>query len=260
MTLTTALIDIDKVLATLRRFAAFDVMTTARLREEMKLQMTYDAIAMEGSRLTLRETVIVIQDRVTLGPGYPIQDLMAACGFAAGFDVIMHWVDCDLPLTVDLIKMLHRYVMLGTLPHASGEFRTTKVCVEESTLNTSQPTDIPNKVQALVDWVNREKTHHPLIKASRFLATFLSIQPFAEGNARMGLLLMNVILLRDGFDLVNIRHEDRTRYLDALKTFNDSGSIEPLAILIAERALETVNYAIHIAKQNDAMRKGMILN
>ena len=111
MTLTTALIDIDKVLATLRRFQSFDAMTTARLREEMKLQMTYDAIAMEGSRLTLRETVIVIQDRVTLGPGYPIQDLMAACGFAAGFDVIMHWVDCDLPLTVDRIQMLHRYVM-----------------------------------------------------------------------------------------------------------------------------------------------------
>lgn len=76
----------------------------------------------------------------------------------------------------------------------------------------------------------------------------------------MGLLLMNVILLRDGFDLVNIRHEDRTRYLDALKTFNDSGSIEPLAMLIAERALETVNYAIHIAKQKEAMRKGTILN
>lgn len=59
MTLTTALIDVDKVLATLRRFESFDAMTTARLREEMKLQMTYDAIAMEGSRLTLRETVIV---------------------------------------------------------------------------------------------------------------------------------------------------------------------------------------------------------
>ena len=260
MTLTTALIDVDKVLATLRRFKSFDAMTTARLREEMKLQMTYDANAIKGSRLTLRETVIVVQDRVTVGPGYPIQDLMAACGFAAGFDVIMRWVDCDLPLTVDRIKMLHRYVMLGALPHASGEFRTTKVCVEKSALNTSQPTDIPNKVQALVNWVNREKTLHPLIKASRFLATFLSIQPFADGNARMGLLLMNVILLRDGFDLVNIRHEDRTRYLDALKTFNDSGSIEPLAMLIAERALETVNYAIYIAKQKEAMRKGTILN
>ena len=260
MTLTTALIDIDKVLATLRRFKSFDAMTTARLREEMKLQMTYDANAIKGSRLTLRETVIVVQDRVTVGPGYPIQDLMAACGFAAGFDMIMRWVDCDLPLTVDWIKMLHRYVMLGALPHASGEFRATKVCVEKSALNASQPTDIPNKVQALVNWGNREKTLHPLIKASRFLATFLSIQPFADGNARMGLLLMNVILLKDGFDLVNIRHKDRTRYLDALKTFNDSESIEPLAMLIAERALETVNYAIHIAKQNDAMRKGMILN
>ena len=76
----------------------------------------------------------------------------------------------------------------------------------------------------------------------------------------MGLLLMNVILLKNGFGLVNIRNKDRSRYLDALKTFNDSGSIEPLAILIAERALETVNYAIHIAKQKDAMRKRMILN
>ena len=33
-----------------------------------------------------------------------------------------------------------------------------------------------------------------------------------------------------------------------------------LAMLIAERGLETVNYAIHIAKQKDAMRKRMILN
>lgn len=111
-----------------------------------------------------------------------------------------------------------------------------------------------------MDWVNREKTLHPLLKAARFLSTFLSIQPFAEGNARMGRLLMYVILLKDGFDLVNIRHEDRTRFLDALKTFNASGAIESLAMLIAERALETVNDAIHIAKQKDAMRNGKILN
>lgn len=66
--------------------------------------------------------------------------------------------------------------------------------------------------------------------------------------------------IKDGFGLINIRYKDRTSYLDALKTFNDSGSIEPLAMLIAERALETVNYAIHIAKQKEAMRKGTILN
>lgn len=150
----------------------------------------------------------------------------------------------------------------GASPYsnASGEFRTTKVCVEESALNTSQPADISNQVQALVDWVNREKTLHPLLKAARFLAAFLSIQPFAEGNARVGRLLMNVILLKDGFGLVNIRNEDRSRCLDALKTFNASGAIESLAMLIADRVLETVNDAIHIAKPKDAMRKGKILN
>ncbi|CAG9435355.1 hypothetical protein [Providencia alcalifaciens] len=57
-----ALKDVDCSLSLLKIFRPLDEMTVHRLREEMMLESTYDSNAIEGSRLTLSETVVVVKD------------------------------------------------------------------------------------------------------------------------------------------------------------------------------------------------------
>lgn len=256
MTKDQSLIDADTALQTLNSFRPLDAMTVERLREEMKLETTYDSNAIEGSRLTLSETVIVVKDAVTVGSGHPIRDVMAARGYAAGFDAIFRFVRDAIPLTVGMVKDFHRYVMLGALPEYCGIFRDHDVRVIGAPFKPAEPWEIPQKVNDLVAWFNNQTQLHPIERASIFHATFETIHPFADGNGRTGRLLLNYMLVKAGFWPVNIRYaEDRQRYYNALTAFNRTNSPDELTMLIAARATDQLNYCIHIAKQKEEMHK-----
>ena len=94
--------------------------TVARLRDEMMLENTFDSNAIEGSRLTLRETVLVVKEGVMDGDGFRMQDVLAAKGYAHGFEVIFDLVDQKVPCDENLIQRFHRYVMLGAFPEYCG--------------------------------------------------------------------------------------------------------------------------------------------
>ena len=70
----------DDTLQTLRSLRPLSLPAVQRLRDEIKLETTYDSNAIEGSMLTLRETVLVVKEGVDCFPGKPIRDGMAARG------------------------------------------------------------------------------------------------------------------------------------------------------------------------------------
>ena len=171
-----------------------------RLRDEIKLETTYDSNAIEGSMLTLRETVLVVKEGVDHIPGKPIRDVLAAKGFAAGFDAIFPFVEDRIPLTFSLISEFHKYVMLGALPEFCGVFRNHNVQILGTRCRTAQFWEIPERIQELVDRYNTsDKTLHPIEKAAHFHAAFETIHPFHDGNGRTGRLLLNYMLVRKGF-------------------------------------------------------------
>lgn len=244
----------DDTLQTLRSLRPLSADAAQRLREEIKLETTYDSNAIEGSTLTLRETVLVVKEGVDCIPGKPIQDVLAARGFAAGFDTIFSFVENGIPLTVSLISEFHKYVMLGALPEFCGVFRNHNVQILGTRCRTAQFWEIPERIQELVDRYNTsDKTLHPIEKAAHFHAALETIHPFSDGNGRTGRLLLNYMLVREGFWPVNIRYaEDRVPYYDALASYNETGNAEDLTCLIAQRATEQLEYCIEIALQQEA--------
>ncbi len=245
-----ALQDTDDALRTLQTFPPLDEMTVQRLREELMLESTYDSNAIEGSCLTLRETVIVVKDAVTVGSGLPIRDVMAARGYAAGFEAIFDLAPDETPLTVETVRDFHRYVMLGELPKFCGLFRDHDVGILGASFKPANPGEIAEKVSDLVEWFNRAASTHPIERAAIFHAVFETIHPFADGNGRTGRLLMNYMLVQAGYWPVNVRcKEDRQIYYDALTEFNQTGKADALTTLIAKRAKDQLDYCIHIAKQ-----------
>lgn len=233
----------------------------ARLRDELKLETTYDSNAIEGSTLTLRETVIVLKEAVTVANGIPLRDIDAARGFARGFDAIFDFVQQDRALDVNLVKALHSFVLLGALPEFCGRFRGHNVRTLGTNAKPADFREVPFKVQELVDWTNgaEAKALHPIERAALFHARFETIHPFSDGNGRTGRLLLNFMLVQNGWWPVNVRYrEDRHRYYDALATFNDTGCTEELSVLIAERAAAQLEICVRVAEeQAEAQRLGL---
>jgi Fic family protein len=87
------------------------------------------------------------------------------------------------------------------------------------------PDKIPQKMRNLLQWLSSEdtrRTMHATRIAARAHYQFLHIFPFPKHSGKVARLLMNLILLREGYPPAILHSTDRHRYYDALKTSSDA--------------------------------------
>jgi Fic family protein len=87
------------------------------------------------------------------------------------------------------------------------------------------PDKIPPKMRTLLQWLASDdvpRTVHPTRIAARVHYQLLHIFPFPKHNGKVARLLMNMILLREGYPPAILHSTDRQRYYDALKTSSDA--------------------------------------
>ncbi|MCP4717750.1 MAG: Fic family protein, partial [Deltaproteobacteria bacterium] len=83
-------------------------------------------------------------------------------------------------------------------------------------------------------------TSHPVIQAALAHFEFVSIHPFVDGNGRTARLLMNLILIKNGYAPAIILKNDRKQYYAALEKAN-AGKVDDFIFLVG-RALERTIY------------------
>ncbi len=88
----------------------------------------------------------------------------------------------------------------------------------------------------------QEKRLHPIILAAEVHERLVSIHPFIDGNGRTARLLMNFVLLRNGYPRVNIKGDDQSRltYYQSLQKVQADNNRLPFYYLIIEEALKSL--------------------
>ena len=81
-------------------------------------------------------------------------------------------------------------------------------------------------MRRFLDWLNDPENMllHPVRFAALAHYKLVYIHPFTDGNGRTSRLLMNWILMQNGFPPVIIRKQDRLSYYQHLVTANDGGN------------------------------------
>jgi len=87
------------------------------------------------------------------------------------------------------------------------------------------PDKIPIQMRALLQWLNSDEAHrttHNTRIAAKAHYQFLHTFPFPKHSGKVARLLMNLLLLREGYPPAILHSTDRQRYYDALKTSSDA--------------------------------------
>jgi Fic family protein len=167
----------------------------------------------EGSQLSDREV-----KRLLANPAiqkFETRDEQEVAGYAELMELIFRaWQ--DIPFNENHIKQLHQILLQYSQKDERhrGNYKTNpnNVAAFDASgqqigivFQTATPFDTPRLMAELVQWVNGERAQaqlHPLLIIAIFIAEFLDIHPFQDGNGRLSRVLTTLLLLHAGYAYV----------------------------------------------------------
>jgi len=129
------------------------------------------------------------------------------------------------PHYIHVIRTLHNQMFRNVKsPYPTGEFRSSGVEILNARI--TPPFDPRVWMDMFVQYIDYVLEKFPIYGAiARIHTLFESIHPFYDGNGRVGRLLVNFILIVNGYCNISIkglREQDRLQYYEALE-MADSG-------------------------------------
>ena len=170
----------------------------------------------EGSALSLGDTALVF-DGATINA--PESDIYQAEGGFAALRFLKKELIAGQNLTESLIKRAHEYIFAeATDPFTRGNYRTVELEITGTPFEPTPACYVPERMASLVKSIDKS-SRHPVITAALFHLEFESIHPFVNANGRTGRLISNFLLMKSGYEPINIQAESRQRYINALRSF-----------------------------------------
>jgi Fic family protein len=109
-----------------------------------------------------------------------------------------------------------------------------------------QPYLVAKQMEELFEWYALNKNSmHPVVLAAEMSERLVTIHPFNDGNCFTSWLLMNLILLKNGYEIAKFKgdNESRIQYYNALEAFQVEHKKIPCIELVAKTERESLeNY------------------
>ena len=203
-----------KILDSLRPFPS-DVV--AKLRDQMNLEWTYNSNAIEGNTLTLQETEIVLKRGLTIG-NKNLREHFEALNHEEAIHFLEDFVARKKTLTIDTILTLHKIVMKNIDEAGNGSFRRTNVKIVGAVHIPPEAYKIRSEMEQFLVWYyENERMMTPPELAAWVHYHFVWIHPFIDGNGRTARLLMNLVLIQNGYPPAVVLNVDRKKYYRVLR-------------------------------------------
>ena len=184
-----------------------------QIREKFTLHMTYHSNAIEGSRLTIKETEQAIAGEKVKGK--EVFEIMEAINHKNAMNYMFEVAKLGFKIDMDYIFKLHSIVMYNFNDKLPGKFRTGYVTLTNTEKELPSAQEVPMRMDNLIKNINNYG-EDVIGKIAKDHYEFEVIHPFFDGNGRTGRLLMATQLLSQGFTPAVVRIEDRYNYYMAL--------------------------------------------
>lgn len=210
-----------------------------RLTDDLSLEWTHHSTSIEGNTLSLNETVIVIREGLTIG-GKSLREHFEIHNHHKAIHFIEEMVEKENLITSAQVLDIHGIVMGNISDSFAGRLRNGQVRIVGADMIPPNARKVPDQLDRLLDYVNTNPyQYHPIFISAFLHYEFVRIHPFFDGNGRTARLLMNLLLMKNGYPPAIILRQDRKKYMAALRKVNhgDYYSFILLILQAAERSL-----------------------
>ncbi|MCY1076986.1 Fic family protein [Archangium lansingense] len=236
--------EIDEKNETLRDYLGIFKDKGRDFLEKFEMSWIYHDAALEGTVYTQQELLSALfPERASMDPAMipvvlEVRNHKAACDFLREEATSTGKKQTQITLTT--IKRIHD-LLCGNTPEAQQtranierRERTEKELAKERERSgyrkdmplhrtyfheIAQPAKIQPMLEKLVDYTNSAEYRecHPIKQAAVVQHKFMQIFPFTENSGKVGRMLTNLVLLRNGYMPAIIHSIDRQRYYESLR-------------------------------------------
>ena len=181
--------------------------------DEIAIAFTYNTNAIEGSTITLPDTINIIKNKIA--PNKPLLDIKET---EFHYKLFLDILNKKEKITNELLLKWHKEIFGETKNEIAGKYRNYLVRVGSYIAPDWQ--DVKHLINSLIAFMNEAKIN-PVELTARSHYKFEIIHPFGDGNGRIGRLLMNYILWHNRYPMIIIEKKKRLAYYRALQRGED---------------------------------------
>jgi len=240
--------EIDSLKKQLDNFREFD---SYRIAQALELEYTFESNRIEGNTLTLRETDLVINEGLTVS-GKSMREHLEAINHQEAVDYIKDLMQKKLSINEREVLSIHNLILRGIMPQDAGRYRNVQVMIKGSAHMPPQPYMVSKEMEEYFIWFDENKNKlHPVVLAAEMHERLVTIHPFIDGNGRTSRLVMNLILLQNGYIIANIKgdYDSRMNYYNALEKVQTTGNKEDFLLFIAQTEKECLERYLSIVSK-----------
>src|SRR3989338_5670788 len=187
-------------------------------------EQVYNSNAIENSTLTLEETEKILL-QIYFDRFITEREIFEAKNLAR----VVSYIDKrakEQELTLEVMLSLHKMLIGNIRDDIAGRFRKDDERVRVGSHIAPAPNEILERLEKMLSEYNAS-SHESIIKRiARLHLAFEYTHPFIDGNGRIGRVLNNYVLIREGYVPINIKFIDRQKYYDAFRDFDTDGSTD----------------------------------
>ena len=224
--------------------AALNKESLLKLLDETEVaEQVYNSNAIENSTLTLEETEKILL-QIDLDRYISERELFEAKNLAH----VVSYINIkakERELNLELVLFLHKMLISNIRDDIAGRFRNENEWVRVGNYIALDPKQVVKKLEEMLVKYNSTSNENIIKKIAFLHLTFEHIHPFIDGNGRIGRVINNYLLIREGFVPINIKFIDQQLYYNAFQEFDQKNKTSLMEEIVGKAI--TNNYHKRLA-------------
>lgn len=218
------------------------------LNQWFSVELNYNSNALEGNTLSKRETNLVIEKGLTIG-GKSVKEHLEVLNFQVALNFIEDLAKKKRKdITLNNLLDIHHIILKGIDDTNAGFLRKIPLNIAGSEKVLPSPFQLQNLMNDFIQWLTTVQGFIVKIAAEAHFR-FVAIHPFVDGNGRTARLLMNLLLLQEGYPPAIVEMKKRREYIEAIAKGEETGDLTDFYLFIYKAENFSLDKFLNAAEQ-----------